>query len=147
MKKDVKSGLAEVASEQLNIAFNPSIEQTQAQIEATADASDQLKLDPSTIEEDRQTLYLHEYKITQSDNCCYAVLRYLSNYDLPDEALHDLIVWRSHNYVNILIDLADGLFNVFGSSFEHIKTTTLDTKAPHGKRVDDLLFHTDEIID
>jgi len=147
MKKDVKSGLAEVASEQLNIAFNPSIEQTQAQIEATADASDQAKLDPSTIEEDRQTLYLHEYKITQSDNCCYAVLRYLSNYDLPDEALHDLIVWRSHNYVNILIDLADGLFNVFGSSFEHIKTTTLDTKAPHGKRVDDLLFHTDEIID
>ena len=50
MKKDVKSGLAEVASEQLNIAFNPSIEQTQAQIEATADASDQLKLDPSTID-------------------------------------------------------------------------------------------------
>jgi len=147
MKKDVKSGLAEVASEQLNIAFNPSIEQTQAQIEATADASDQAKLDPSTIEEDRQTLYLHEYKITQSDNCCYAVLRYLSNYDLPDEALHDLIVWRSHDYANILIDLADGLFNVFGSSFEHIKTTTLDTKAPHGKRVDDLLFHTVEIID
>ena len=147
MKKDVKSGLAEVASEQLNIAFNPSIEQTQAQIEATADASDQAKLDPSTIEEDRQTLYLHEYKITQSDNCCYAVLRYLSNYDLPDEALHDLIVWRSHDYANILIDLADGLFNVFGSSFEHFKTTAWEVTAPHGKRVDDLLFHTVEIID
>ena len=67
MKKDVKSGLAEVALEQLNIAFNPSIEQTQAQIEATADASDQVKLDPSTVEEDRQTLYLHEHKIIQSD--------------------------------------------------------------------------------
>jgi hypothetical protein len=147
MKKDVKSGLAEVALEQLNIAFNPSIEQTQTQIEATADASDQVKLDPSTVEQDRQTLYLHEYKITQSDNCCYAVLHYLSNYDLPDEALHDLIVWRSHDYANILIDLADGLFNVFGSSFEHFKTTAWEVTAPHGKRVDDLLFHTVEIID
>jgi len=147
MKKNVKSGLAEVASEQLNIAFNPSIEQTQAQIEATADASDQVKLDPSTVEEDRQTLYLHEHKITQSDNCCHAVLRYLSNYDLPDEALHDLIVWRSHDYANILIDLADGLFNVFGSSFEHFKTTAWEVTAPHGKRVDDLLSHTVEIID
>jgi len=147
MKKDVKSGLAEVASEQLNIAFNPSIEQTQAQIEATADASDQLKLDPSTIEEDRQTLYLHEHKIIQSDKCCYAVLRYLSDINLPDEALEELVVWRSHDYANILIDFADGLFNVFGSSFEHFKTTACEVTAPHGKRVDDLLFHTVEIID
>ena len=143
----IQQSQAEVAPEQLNIAFNPSIEQTQEQIEATANTSDQVKLDPSTDEEDTQSLYLHEHKIIQSDKCCYAVLRYLSEFDLPDEALHDLIVWRSHDYANILIDLADGLFNVFGSSFEHIKTTTLDTKAPHGKRVDDLLFHTVEIID
>ena len=147
MKKNVKSGLAEVAFEQLNIAFNPSTEHSQEQVEVSTDTSEQVKLEHSIDEKEICRYYIHEYKITQSDNCCYAVLHYLSNYDLPDEALHDLIVWRSHDYANILIDLADGLFNVFGSSFEHIKTTTLDTKAPHGKRVDDLLFHTVEIID
>ena len=147
MKKNVKSGLAEVAFEQLNIAFNPSTEHSQEQVEVSTDTSEQVKLEHSIDEKEICRYYLHEHKIIQSDKCCYAVLRYLSEFDLPDEALHDLIVWRSHDYANILIDLADGLFNVFGSSFEHFKTTAWEVTAPHGKRADDLLFHTVKIID
>ena len=143
----IQQSQSEVAPEQLNIAFNPSIEKTQAQIEATANPSDQPKLDPSTDELDAGTLYLHEHKIIQSDKCCCAVLRYLSEFDLPDEALEELVVRRSHNYASILVDLADGLFNVFGSSFKHIKTTAWEVTAPHGKRVDDLLFHIVDIIE
>jgi hypothetical protein len=147
MKKNVKSGLVEVAFEQLNIAFNPSTEHSQEQVEVSTDTSEQVKLEHSIDEKEICRYYIHEYKITQSDNCCYAVLHYLSNYDLPDEALHDLIVWRSHDYANILIDLADGLFNVFGSSFEHIKTTTWKITVFQGTLDEAFSYHTIEIVD
>ncbi len=149
MSSTGKGEVAAATYNQLDLEFDISTKNTHVQNEATTSDTDKVAtdFDCSTNDNVTYTRFLQEYKITQSDNCCYAVLRYLSNYDLPDEALHDLIVWRSHDYANILIDLADGLFNVFGSSFEHIKTTTWKITLSDGTLDEAFFYHTVNIID
>lgn len=135
----IQQSQVEVAPNQLSNAFNPSTEHSQEQVEVSTDTSEQVKLEHSIDEKEICRYYVHEYKITQSDNSCYAVLHYLSDIVIPEEAIDDLVFCCTDDYASILKYLADVLFNVFSSSFEHIKTTRLEITASPAKLVPYLL--------
>ena len=65
--------------------------------------------------------YIHQHKIIEAPCNREALLHHISYESSPEDSMRDLVVW-SEEYSNILSELAENKFNVFGCTFHHEST-------------------------
>ena len=90
--------------------------------------------DPLSASNEETLLFIHEHKIVDPIGTV-AILRHVSGDDSPDESLTDLRFHSQTEYTDILSTLGNELFDVFGSTIEHVKSTPIPIGGSQGTLV------------
>jgi hypothetical protein len=85
---------------------------------------DALTANNSSTPSEEPLMFLHEHKVVDSIGTV-AVLRHVSTDDSADDSLTNLRFHSQTEYTDILSTLGNELFDVFGSTIEHVKTTPI----------------------
>jgi len=78
------------------------------------------------------TLYKHEHLIQDPSTGRAAQLMHISPEPSESESLNDLRIYSDHEYTEILDQLGNIAFNLFGSTIEYLGTTEFEINGVFG---------------